>query len=57
MSMAQQVNASLEVAGQVDTTISVFKNNLDQNDVTQPLIISSKLSCSVNLALRCLGSL
>jgi hypothetical protein len=33
VSMAQQVNASLEVIGQVDTTIGVFNNNLDQNNV------------------------
>ena len=33
VSMAQQVNASLEVEGQVSTTISVFNNNLDQNQV------------------------
>jgi hypothetical protein len=33
VSMAQQVNASLEVQGQVETTISVFSNNLDQNQI------------------------
>jgi hypothetical protein len=33
VSMAQQVNASLEVEGQVNTTIAVFNNNLDQQDV------------------------
>jgi hypothetical protein len=33
VSMAQQVNASLEVIGQVNTTIGVFNNNLDQKDI------------------------
>jgi len=33
VSMAQQVNASLEVIGQVNTTIAVFNNNLNQKDV------------------------
>jgi hypothetical protein len=33
VSMAQQVNASLEVTGQVNTTIGVFNNNLDQKDI------------------------
>ena len=33
VAMAQQVNASLEVIGQVDTTIGVFNNNLDQKAV------------------------
>ncbi len=33
VSMAQQVNASLEVNGEVGTTIGVFNNNLDQKDI------------------------
>lgn len=33
VSMAQQVNASLEINGEVQTTIGVFNNNLDQKDV------------------------
>jgi tetratricopeptide (TPR) repeat protein len=33
VSMAQQVNASLETIGQVNTTIGVFNNNLDQKDI------------------------
>ena len=33
VSMAQQVNASLEVIGQVNTTVGVFNNNLDQKDI------------------------
>jgi len=33
VSMAQQVNASLEANGEVNTTIGVFNNNLDQKDV------------------------
>ena len=33
VSMAQEVNASLEVEGQVNTIISVFNNNLDQKDI------------------------
>jgi hypothetical protein len=33
VSMAQQVNASLEVNGEVITTIGVFNNNLDQKNV------------------------
>jgi hypothetical protein len=33
VSMAQQVNASLEVTGQVNTTIGVFNNNLDQKNI------------------------
>lgn len=34
VSMAQQVNASLEVIQQVNTTIGVFNNNLDQKNVS-----------------------
>jgi hypothetical protein len=34
VAMAQQVNASLEVISQVQTTVGVFNNNLAQNDVT-----------------------
>jgi hypothetical protein len=33
VAMAQQVNASLEVIGQVNTTIGVFNNNLDQKQI------------------------
>ncbi len=33
VAMAQQVNASLETIGQVNTTIGVFNNNLDQKDI------------------------
>jgi hypothetical protein len=33
VSMAQQVNASLEVEGQIQTTVSVFNNNLDQKEI------------------------
>jgi hypothetical protein len=33
VAMAQQVNASLEVIGQVQTTIGVFNNNLAQNQI------------------------
>ena len=33
VSMAQQVNASLEVMGQVKTTVEVFNNNLNQKDI------------------------
>jgi tetratricopeptide (TPR) repeat protein len=33
VSMAQQVNASLEINGEVDTTIGVFNNNMDQKQV------------------------
>lgn len=33
VAMAQQVNASLEVIGQVETTIGVFNNNLNQKDI------------------------
>jgi len=33
VAMAQQVNASLEVTGQVNTTIGVFNNNLDQKEI------------------------
>jgi hypothetical protein len=34
VSMAQQVNASLEITREVDTTISVFNRSLDQKDVS-----------------------
>lgn len=34
VSMAQQVNASLEVNEEVNTTIGVFNNNLDQKDIS-----------------------
>lgn len=34
VSMAQQVNASLEVNGEVDTTIGVFNNSLDQKNIS-----------------------
>ena len=34
VAMAQQVNASLEVIGQVQTTIGVFNNNLDQKQIS-----------------------
>ena len=34
VAMAQQVNASLETIGQVQTTIGVFNNNLDQKQIS-----------------------
>jgi hypothetical protein len=34
VSMAQQVNASLEVNGEVNTTIGVFNRSLDQKDIS-----------------------
>lgn len=33
VAMAQQVNASLEIIGQVNTTIGVFNNNFDQKNI------------------------
>jgi tetratricopeptide (TPR) repeat protein len=33
VSMAQQVNASLEINGEIDTTIGVFNNNMNQKQV------------------------
>jgi tetratricopeptide (TPR) repeat protein len=33
VSMAQQVNASLEIIGQVNTTVGVFNNNYDQKNI------------------------
>jgi tetratricopeptide (TPR) repeat protein len=53
VSMAQQVNASLEVIGQVNTTIGVFNNNLAQNNIAaasnnlQQAYVASNFSPSV----------